>query len=445
MHSTRGFQSWEEVPEGSCETRRNAPSVPVGWSERSAFKRPDLGEVSSASGSPTAKLLSPMLRVMAFLLLLLVLRYVVPATLEEFQFRLTRGRQRAEHEISGPALGGMKLQDLSTAYQLVSQRVGPSVVHIETRSGFEGAIAGAVNRQFSVSPTGPASPHDDLPPGERQEQGSGVVVDADGYIVTNYHVVAQAQSMTVTLSDGRRVDAHMVGHDWLTDLAVLKVRANGLTAAEWGDSDLLQEGALVWAVGTPYGLKRSITAGIVSAKSLAGIAGSAYQDYLQTDAAVNPGSSGGPLVDVHGQVVGINTAILGESYRGISFAVPSNIVQSVYRQIRAGGRVDRGWLGVKLDDVPQDRPSLAGPPPAHGAMVGAVGVNSDGISPATAAGLEPGDIIIRWGPKGVDRPETLVREIADTLAGSRVEVEVLRRGERLVLEVTVGRRPDEIN
>lgn len=396
----------------------------------------------------TAAILFPSLvRLLCFLVALLALRYVVPATIEQVQYRLTRGRQRAEFETSGQALRSLKLNELSTAYQLISQRVGPSVVHIETRSTSSNADERAVLRG-STDP-GPSPGQDPVPPSgfeKRQEQGSGVVVDGDGLIVTNHHVVAHADSVTVTLADGRRLAAEIVGSDWLTDVAVLRVDADRLIAADWGDSDQLREGALVWALGTPYGLKRSITAGIVSAKSLAGIAGSAYQDYLQTDAAVNPGSSGGPLVDVEGKVVGINTAILGDSYRGISFAVPSNIVRRVYRRIRSAGRVDRGWLGVELDDVSLERARQVGLSPPQGALIRAVGIaGENGSSPAAAAGLKPGDIVLRWNKTAIDRRETLVREVAQTDTGSRVELEVLRDGRHVTLHATVGKRPYRIN
>ena len=178
-------------------------------------------------------------------------------------------------------------------------------------------------------------------------QGSGVIIDPAGYILTNYHVVRGANEIRISLSDGRKVDANLVGRDAATDLAVLKVAADGLLAAEWGDSNDLEVGALVWAVGSPFGLQRSITFGILSAKNRAGVAGTVYQDFLQTDAAVNPGNSGGPLVDARGRVVGINTAIVGEAYQGISFAIPSSVARGVYERLKTTGRVERaGWVSV---------------------------------------------------------------------------------------------------
>lgn len=400
------------------------------------------GHEPATTATSSGHMLPALVRLLGVVCFLLVLQYVVPSTVEQIQYSLTRGRQRAEYETAGQTLSSLPLHALSAAYQSVSQRVGPSVVHIQTRVKIADADARSVKKQ-SPDPLDHRQPPSDGPMiGDRVEQGSGVVVDAQGFIVTNYHVVAQAESISVTLSDGRRVPADVVGHDWMTDVAVLRIKADDLIAAEWGDSESLQEGALVWAIGMPYGLKRSISAGIVSAKSLAGVAGRAYQDYLQTDAAVNPGSSGGPLVDVEGRVVGINTAILGESYRGISFAVPSNIVQNIYERLRSSGHVERGWLGVVLEDVTAERARLVGLSMPMGALVREVGINGEnGKSPAAAAGLEAGDIVMRWGDKTIDRHETLMREVAQTETGSSVEVEVLRDGERLRFPVTVGTRP----
>lgn len=394
--------------------------------------------------SRSSWLLRPrLLHILSISVFILILRYVVPPTAEEIQYRLTRGRQRAEYETSGAGLQSLKLNELSTAFQMVSQRVGPSVVHIDTQS----------NTAMPERTDG-NSPDTELPEGgnesrlrrELREQGSGVVVDAEGYVVTNYHVVMNAHSITVTLSDGRRVPAKLIGYDWLTDVAVLKIGADGLIAADWGDSEQLREGALVWAVGTPYGLKRSITGGIVSAKSLNGRAGNVYQDYLQTDAAVNPGSSGGPLVDIQGKVVGINTAILGDSYRGISFAVPSNITRSVYDRIRTEGRVERGWLGVALEDVTPLQAKKMGFPRPSGALVRALvdGTSSQasaGSSPASDAGVQIGDVIVGWDQSPIDRKETLIRRVAGSGIGSQVEMDVIREGHEVKVLVTVGRRP----
>jgi S1-C subfamily serine protease len=388
----------------------------------------------------SSRLLALLVRVLGVLAVVLVLRYCIPATLEEIQYRLTRGRQRAEYETSGAALQRLELHRLSAVSQLVSQRVGPTVVHIDAERGDSHLISTGQDRQSSGSDLRQESADDDQEPGRSQEQGSGVVVDAAGFVVTNYHVVASADAIDVTLSDGRRVPGAIVGFDWLTDVAVLKIDVPHLMAAQWGDSDRLREGALVWALGTPYGLKPSITSGIISAKSLAGVAGSVYQDYLQTDAAINPGSSGGPLVDVEGKVVGINTAIIGESYRGISFAVPSNIARGIYERIRKEGRVDRGWLGVELSDVSTDQARHLGLAEPAGALVIGVGYrDANGSSPATEAGVQIGDVIVRWDATPVDRKETLIRQVAQSPIGASIQMEIIRRGHRLTLPITVGK------
>ena len=283
-----------------------------------------LVEQRTAKPAHTGSLLPFLWRTLIFLSIILVLRFVAPVVIEEIQYGITRGRQRAEYETSGEALKNLELARLSTAYQMVTQRVGPSVVHIEVEFGDDDATLSEEGHSIFGRPRGlPRHPLD-------RGQGSGVIVDADGYLLTNLHVIHGASEIFVTLSDGRRVSASIVGLDDLTDLAVLKVNARQLIPATWGNSDELHEGALVWAMGSPFGLKRSVTSGIVSAKNRAGMAGTPYQDFLQTDAAVNPGNSGGPLVDVSGKVVGINTMIVGATYQGISFAVPSTVAKKVY-------------------------------------------------------------------------------------------------------------------
>jgi S1-C subfamily serine protease len=268
-------------------------------------------------------------------------------------------------------------------------------------------------------------------------QGSGVVVDPEGYILTNNHVVANATEIQVALSDGRVTFARIVGVDPLTDLALLKINADKLIPAEWGDSDSLSVGALVWAVGSPYGLQHSITAGILSGKNRQGLSGSVYHDFLQTDAAVNPGNSGGPLVDVHGRIVGINTAIYGDAYQGISFAIPANEARGVYERLRAAGRVARGWLGVGLENL--DPGAGRRLPSSAGSGVLVVQIVRD--SPADKAGLLPGDVILQWDDQAVDNKIMLSRLVARAKIGSTVNVVIQRRGEKMTLSVTVEERP----
>jgi serine protease Do len=269
-----------------------------------------------------------------------------------------------------------------------------------------------------------------------------VIVDASGYILTNAHVVDRAGEVMVELGDGSQHRGQIVGIDPGTDLAVLRVQASGLAAASWGDSDALEVGDPVLAVGNPFGLDRTVTAGIISAKGRhAVIENLNYQDFLQTDAAVNPGNSGGPLVDMHARVVGINTAILGPTYQGITFAIPSNMVRGVYDQLVKGGKVARGWLGVSMQEL---TPELAEKLDLHstsGALVTAVLPDS----PAEAAGLQPGDVIVAWNGKPVADPRVLGLAVAWSKIGEKAKATVKRNGKDLSVTVTVGQRPERLD
>jgi S1-C subfamily serine protease len=359
------------------------------------------------------------------LIVLLLLRFVVPYFAEQIQYSVTRGKQRAEYETAGKALELVKLNDLSKAYQLVSQRVAPSVVNINIASVVEVRQSDELTSLF-----GPRFR-------EALGQGSGVIVDSAGYILTNNHVVANATEIQVVLADGRMVDARVVGLDPLTDIAVLKVNADKLIPAEWGDSEQIQVGALVWAVGSPFGLQHSITSGILSGKNRQGVAGSVYHDFLQTDAAVNPGNSGGPLVDAHGRIVGINTAIVGEAYLGISFAIPANEARAVYERLRSEGYVARGWLGVGLEDMNGNGGGILKTPTRRGVLVTQVFRNS----PADKAGIRVGDVILQWDGHNVDSKTMLSRLVARTKVGSSVEVVIQQGQQKMTLSVTVGERP----
>jgi S1-C subfamily serine protease len=353
---------------------------------------------------------------------------VIPRFVEEVSYRFTRGKQRAEYENARQLLADAPLADLSIAYQLVSQKVGPAVVHINVEADRPGDVADeAINRFHRFR--------------DFSGQGSGVIVDADGYIVTNLHVVRGADKIQVSLSDGRRVRGELVGVDDETDIAVVKVDAGKLLPADWGDSEAIDVGALVWAVGSPFGLERTVTAGILSAKHRAGLAGTPYQDFLQTDAAVNPGNSGGPLVDAQGQIVGINTAIVGEAYQGISFAVPSAIARGVYERLREKGRVARGWLGVQLAAVPADTADELKLPTARGAMIAGLVNQSGEQSPAQQAGLRKGDIVVRWNENEVTSPASLSTMVAQTEIGTNAKVVVLREGQEQTFNVLLGERP----
>jgi serine protease Do len=376
---------------------------------------------------PASDGLSRFLWLVAIISFMVATRYFVPWFAEEIQYSISRGRERAQYETATEQLNKRPLADLSKACQLVSKRIGPSVVHIN--------VAGLTSASDAEPLPFPFRRHQDT-----TGQGSGVIVDSDGYIMTNYHVVRGASDIEVGLSDGRRVRGDVVGFDSATDLAMLKIDASDLMPAEWGDSEALEVGALVWAAGSPFGLQQTVTFGIVSAKHRAGLAGTAYQDFVQTDAAVNPGNSGGPLVDEFGRVVGINTAIVGEAYQGVSFAVPSHVARNIYERLRQDGKVARGWLGVEMDEVNQLLADQLGLPRPFGVVVANV-VEINGQSPAQLAGILPGDVILRWNGNEVSNPTTLSRLVGNTLIGESASVVVRRGVDELELSVAVGERP----
>jgi serine protease Do len=364
-------------------------------------------------------------------LFVLTLAVVTPWFVERAQYAWTYGREKARVQVAREYLQQARLDQLSQTFRRVSDSVAPSVVHIRTTD--TGSVPA---RDFIGLPMESSGAY------TLQGQGSGVIVDEEGYIVTNHHVIKSADpagpdpEIEVQLSDGRRKPARVVGHDALTDLAVLKIDASKLLAAPWGSSDDLEPGDFVWALGSPFGLDHSVTFGIVSAKGRRELVGSAYQDYLQTDVAVNPGNSGGPLIDVRGQIVGINTAIVGSAYQGVSFAIPSRVARKVYEQIKANGSVERGWLGVQPADLTDELARMLKLEPGSGAVLVKVQPNT----PAASAGLRSGDVITGWAGSPVKSRAELMLAIADTPAESEVEVHLLRDQRPQTVKVLVGRR-----
>lgn len=281
-------------------------------------------------------------------------------------------------------------------------------------------------------------------PRDRRENslGSGVIVSSDGYIVTNNHVVAKADEIKVVLNDKREFIGKVIGTDPKTDIAVIKISAKNLPVVPWGDSDKLDVGEYVLAIGNPFGLNQTVTMGIVSAVGRADVGIADYEDFIQTDAAINPGNSGGAMVNARGELVGINTAIFSRSggYMGIGFAVPANMTRTVMDSLVKGGKVVRGWLGVSIQQVTPELAKQFGLSETKGALVSEVIENS----PAAAAGLQSGDIITALDGKTIDGPSMLRNLVARIAIGKVVKVDLLRDRKTISVNATVTEQPKEV-
>src|SRR5881409_2297145 len=273
-----------------------------------------------------------------------------------------------------------------------------------------------------------------VPPRVQRGLGSGFVVNPDGYVVTNNHVVDGATEISVKLADGREFPGRVVGRDPRTDIALLKVEARGLPTIHLGDSAALKVGEPVMAIGNPFGLEQTVTTGIVSATGRV-IGEGPYDDFIQTDASINPGNSGGPLINAQGQAVGINAAIFSRSGGsvGIGFAIPTNLAKPVLTQLAAAGHVVRGYLGVTIQRVTADLAKSFGLPGAHGALVASVAEGG----PANAAGLRPGDVIVEYDGRRLARSDELPRLVGETLLGRDGPLTVVRDGKTLTLRATI--------
>jgi serine protease Do len=280
----------------------------------------------------------------------------------------------------------------------------------------------------------------DLQPRKANSLGSGFIVDTSGIVVTNNHVIADADEINVIMNDGTKIKAELVGIDKKTDLAVLKFKpAKPLIAVKFGDSDKLRLGEWVIAIGNPFSLGGTVTAGIVSARNR-DINSGPYDSYIQTDAAINRGNSGGPLFNLDGEVIGVNTLIISPSGGsiGIGFAVPSKTVTGVVDQLRRFGELRRGWLGVRIQQVTDENPESHNIKPARGALI--AGVEDKG--PAKPAGIEPGDVVVKFDGKDIKEPKDLSRTVADTTVGKEVDVVIIRKGAEETHKVTLGRLDD---
>ena len=348
-------------------------------------------------------------------------------------------------EVNTPSFG-------LASFANVAEHVTPAVVNVAVR-GEVGAVKAGRDFQMPDFPQGSPfgeffrrffdeealSPHGQVLPKRVQGQGSGFIIDPAGYIVTNNHVVDNAKEVTIVLNDGAEHPAEVKGIDPKTDLALLKIDAGkALPYVEFGDSDRTRVGDWVLAVGNPFGLGGTVTAGIVSARGR-DIQSGPFDDYLQIDAPINRGNSGGPLFDASGRVIGVNTAIFSPSGGnvGIGFAIPASMAAPIIAQLREQGHIERGWLGVQIQAVTEEVAESLGLDAQQGTLVASVLADS----PAAAAGLRPGDVILSVDGNAVEDFKTLPRLIADTEAGTRVVLQVMRQGQVENLPVILGLMP----
>ncbi|HLI80053.1 MAG TPA: DegQ family serine endoprotease [Candidatus Binataceae bacterium] len=350
-----------------------------------------------------------------------------------------------------------------TSFAPLVKRVMPTVVNVAVVQDVKVGSFGQGGDEGGPEEGGPEAGPEDMPPGmpgggggggggdpfeqfrrffgqiprdyKQHGLGSGVIVSPDGYILTNNHVVGGAEEIHVTLMDKREFTAKVIGKDAKTDLALIKVDTKDpLPVAELGNSDAMDVGDWVVAIGNPFGFTLTTTAGIVSAKGR--MLGGNYDDFIQTDASINPGNSGGPLFNTSGQVIGINTAIYSRSgmNAGIGFAIPANLAKHVMDQLKAHGRVVRGWLGVEIQEVTPDLAQSFGLAKPEGALVASV--EKDG--PAAKSGLERGDVVLKFDGKDVHDEHELPVLVADTAINKTVPIDVVRNGKHMTLQVTVG-------
>jgi serine protease Do len=337
------------------------------------------------------------------------------------------------------------LEKTGNAMAEIAAAVSPSVVNISTEKTekvSQSQISPFLNdpffRQFFGNQFRQQAPR------ERKSisLGSGVIISSDGYILTNNHVIKNADKIKVLLSDKREFIGKLVGADPKTDLSVIKIEAEGLSSIEIGNSDNLKVGELVLAIGNPYGLNKTITMGIVSAVGRANVGIADYEDFIQTDAAINPGNSGGALVNVRGELVGINTAIFSTSggYQGIGFAIPSNMVKAVMNSLITDGKVIRGWFGVSVQAITPDLAKQFKLDENQGILISNVIENS----PAEFAGLMRGDVIIEFNGKKVNEPFAMRNTVAGIKPGEEVRIKIIRDERIQSVTVLIGELPEDI-
>lgn len=343
------------------------------------------------------------------------------------------------------AISSSESSKVPLSFSELAERVKPAVVNISTTKTYKGQ--GGFGMPFGRSPFGGPFGDDffdrffgDNPQREFKQRslGSGFIISNDGYIFTNNHVVEKADKILVKVSDEKEYEAKIIGTDAKTDIALIKIKPNNsLPVAEIGDSDKVKVGEWVIAIGNPFGLEQTVTAGIVSAKGRV-IGAGPYDNFIQTDASINPGNSGGPLFNMEGKVIGINTAIVAQG-QGIGFAIPMNMAKSILAELKTKGKVTRGWLGISIQDITEDIAKNLNHKDKSGALVSDV-FKGD---PADKAGIKTGDIIIEINGKSIKDKQDLLVIIAVMHVGESISIKVLRDGKEMVFQVTVAERKDK--
>lgn len=341
------------------------------------------------------------------------------------------------------------LDKSSKAFVNVVKEAKPAVVHIrveqttEVNNPYQKYSEEFFNHPFFEQFFGPQFKQQQRQPRQRKQQGqgSGFIISKDGYILTNNHVVDNADKITVILSDEKEYEGELIGTDPQSDVALIKIDADkNLPTLPLGDSDTLEVAEWVIAIGNPFGLSQTVTVGVVSAKGRNQVGLNDYENFIQTDAAINPGNSGGPLLNVHGEVVGINSALYSRTggYMGIGFAIPINMVKTIEDQLHNHGKVTRGWLGVGIQDISKDLAESFDLKEARGILI--TDVQKD--SPADNAGLEQGDVITEIQGVEVKDVTDLRNKVALILPGTKVPFEIIRDGKNKELQITIGKQPE---
>jgi serine protease Do len=325
-------------------------------------------------------------------------------------------------------------KDWRNGFVQVAKKVQPSVVSIRSERTVTASPGEGFGEDFFRG-----TPFEDFfkqhggPPMKRRQmgEGSGVIVDAKGYILTNYHVVLGADKLTIRLFDGKELKGTVQGTDPKTDLAVVYVEAKDLPAATLGDSDKLQVGEWAIAIGSPFGLEETVTVGVISAKGRTGLGTGTYEDFIQTDASINPGNSGGPLVNIDGEVIGINAMII-QPGQGIGFAIPINLAKTIMMELIKQGKVVRPWVGIGLQDLTPELRKSFNVEEKEGALISQVFEGS----PAEKAGLKVGDIVVEIDGKKIKSSQDVVREVLKKQVGQKIEITIIREGKRMEVAVT---------